>query len=134
MTIEEYLQELDETISAAPEVIQIKILRRSVWDTGLEKVLVYRYKLTLIDESLLELTERIVEEYGKLLWTKYRFHWQDRNNQLIKRWDNAPHHAEVDTFPYHLHEGTETHVVPYDILNGMEVVKLVTAEIAKKPA
>lgn len=132
MTIEEYLQEFDEIISAAPEVNQIKILRRSVWDTGPEKVLVYRYKLILADKSLLELTERLVEESGKLSWTKYRFHWQDRNTQLIKRWDNAPHHAEVDTFPYHLHDGSETHVVPHNIVNGIEVVKLVTAEIARK--
>ena len=27
----------------------------------------------------------------------------DPANQLIARWDSAPHHREVATFPYHKH-------------------------------
>lgn len=27
----------------------------------------------------------------------------DEDNQLIKRWDNSPHHEDVDTFPHHVH-------------------------------
>ena len=33
----------------------------------------------------------------------YRYHYMDEENSLIYRWDTAPHHKEVDTFPYHLH-------------------------------
>lgn len=33
----------------------------------------------------------------------YRFQVMDRNNELITRWDTAPHHSEIRTFPYHLH-------------------------------
>jgi hypothetical protein len=36
--------------------------------------------------------------------SKYSYHWQDSNNQLIVRWDNAPHHAHLSTFPHHRHE------------------------------
>lgn len=25
--------------------------------------------------------------------------------RLITRWDNAPHHPEIETFPHHIHEG-----------------------------
>ncbi len=37
---------------------------------------------------------------------KYAYHWQDENNNLKCRWDNAPHWREIDTFPHHRHEQT----------------------------
>lgn len=33
----------------------------------------------------------------------YRFHYMDEENNLISRWDSAPHHRELKTFPYHVH-------------------------------
>lgn len=129
MTITEYLQELDETISSTPEVVQVDILRRSVLDTGMEIVAVYRYKLFMSDGSLLELTERLIEISGQLSRTKYRFHWQDGKGEIIKRWDNAPHHSEVESFPNHLHDGSESHVVSHDMIAGNEIVNRVISAI-----
>ncbi len=34
---------------------------------------------------------------------QYRFHYMDERNNLISRWDTAPHHKELKTFPYHVH-------------------------------
>ncbi len=34
---------------------------------------------------------------------QYRFHYMDERNNLISRWDNAPHHKELGTFPHHVH-------------------------------
>jgi hypothetical protein len=34
---------------------------------------------------------------------KYRYHFMDGSDQLIFRYDNAPHHPEVVTFPDHKH-------------------------------
>ena len=31
------------------------------------------------------------------------YHWQDINGKLIIRWDNAPHHKNLDSFPHHKH-------------------------------
>ena len=33
----------------------------------------------------------------------YRFHYMDERNNLISRWDTAPHHNELKAFPYHVH-------------------------------
>ncbi len=33
----------------------------------------------------------------------YRFHYMDERNNLISRWDTAPHHKELKTFPHHAH-------------------------------
>jgi hypothetical protein len=33
----------------------------------------------------------------------YSYHWQEKKGKTIIRWDNAPHHKEVKTFPHHKH-------------------------------
>jgi len=36
--MEKYLRDLDELISVASEVINVEIIRRSVWDTGWKRL------------------------------------------------------------------------------------------------
>ncbi len=57
-----------------------------------------RLKITLIDESELYIREYVSEaEYI------YSYHWQDKDGSLRIRWDNAPHHKDIKTFPHHKH-------------------------------
>ena len=37
----------------------------------------------------------------------YSYHWQNENEKLIIRWDNSPHHPELETFPHHKHINNE---------------------------
>ncbi|MFZ3383850.1 MAG: DUF6516 family protein [Candidatus Methanoperedens sp.] len=42
----------------------------------------------------------------------YSFHWEQRAVRgLIHRWDNAPDHPEVESFPHHFHEGKENNIM-----------------------
>lgn len=125
--IETYLRQIDELLSASPMVSDVEILRRSIRDTELEKVLNYRYRVILADGGLVEMTERILEAQGVLKVTRYRHHWQDNAGRLIKRWDNAPHHPEVDTFPHHLHDGAEDRVMSHPAINGLEALQFILA-------
>jgi hypothetical protein len=34
---------------------------------------------------------------------KYRYHYMAPNQQLVFRYDNAPHHPNLSTFPHHKH-------------------------------
>jgi hypothetical protein len=34
---------------------------------------------------------------------KYRYHFMDDKNNLIFRFDNAPHHPTIKSFPHHKH-------------------------------
>ena len=38
---------------------------------------------------------------------KYRYHVMDAGNQLVFRYDNAPHHAKIATFPHHKHHPSD---------------------------
>jgi hypothetical protein len=55
-------------------------------------------KAVLIDDSQLH-----IREYNSLDSYLYSYHWQDRDGSLRIRWDNAPHHKELCTFPDHKH-------------------------------
>ena len=123
--IERYMNDLDVLISASPSIVDIDIIRRDIRDTGLEKTALFRYRIKLIDESLIEITERILEERGELKTTKYRYHWQTGSGKLIKRWDNAPHHPEIDTFPDHLHDGSEENVKSFRKMNALEILTVI---------
>ncbi len=42
----------------------------------------------------------------------YSYHWERRGQTgKIYRWDNAPHHSQVSTFPDHFHKGDEQTIV-----------------------
>lgn len=62
-----------------------------------------RIRLRFADHSLLEISEALAVEGGSVTWLCYRYHWQHATGHLILRYDNAPHHPEVGTFPHHKH-------------------------------
>ena len=128
--IETYLHRLDELLSASALVQDVEIVRRSIRDTEFEKVLHYRYRVQLSNGDLVEMSERVLEVHGALEVSKYRHHWQGRTGQLIKRWDNAPHYRAIDTFPHHLHDGAEDHVVSHLPTSGIEVLQQILEEAA----
>lgn len=127
--IEEYLQRLDELLSTSPAVADVEVVRRSLRDTELERTLHYRYRVALVDGGLIEMTERVLEAQRTLRVTTYRHHWQDPSGRLVRRWDNAPHHPEVETFPHHLHDGAEDRVVAHPAVTGVEVLQRILEEM-----
>lgn len=64
-----------------------------------------RVKCRLSDGSVLEFAEYAQIVSGRISRKTYSYHWQTRKGALLKRWDNAPHHPEIATFPDHLHKG-----------------------------
>lgn len=71
-----------------------------------------RAQVKMADGDLLEIAVFFVLEASAITVENYKFHWQDPQGRLIKRWDNAPHHPEVEGFTHHLHDGSEENVIP----------------------
>ena len=61
-----------------------------------------RGSLRLIGGFHLYIAEYVVTE-PEIKRLKYRYHLQTSEGDLVVRWDNAPHHPEVETHPDHLH-------------------------------
>lgn len=56
-----------------------------------------------IDITFNNLSKLFITEYIDIDERNYSYHWQDKTSQLIKRWDNAPHHKKISTYPHHIH-------------------------------
>jgi len=57
---------------------------------------------------------------------KFRFHYMDAENNLILRWDSAPHHRHLCTFPFHVHtpQGPQEHppITLLEVLSRIEAM------------
>ena len=121
----DYLAHIKSLIILNPKVEHWQITREAIEDDmGL-----FRYRLTLHDESLFEIFERFQIVDGEAQVAKYSFHWQDADGQLQKRWDNAAHHPEISTHPHHLHDGTEDNVTSHESMTAEEALLIITAEM-----
>jgi len=119
----EYLAQVKALIVMNPQVVHWTAAREEAQgDSGL-----FRYKLILRDGGQIEMFERFRVVRGGVRVTKYSFHWQDAGGRLRRRWDNAPHHPEVSTHPHHVHDGSETNVVPNAPITVEEVLGIVAA-------
>ena len=86
-----------------------------------------KVKAELVDGSELYIREFVSEdEYN------YSFQWQKDGN-LITRWDNAPHHKDIETFPHHKHVGSKDNVQPSGEIS-LEDVLGVSEEEIKPPS
>lgn len=69
-------------------------------------------------------TESHIREYIDEKERNYSYHWQENNGTLIIRWDNAPYHNQIKTYPHHKYLKQKIfeskQVAPGDILNQIE--------------
>ncbi|MBL7117756.1 MAG: hypothetical protein ISS94_03100 [Candidatus Syntrophoarchaeum sp.] len=56
-----------------------------------------------VDGSTLQFLELINIKGDEITRPKYRFHLMDSADKMVFRYDNAPHHPEVTTYPHHKH-------------------------------
>ena len=82
-----------------------------------------KIKAVLVDGSVLHIREFVSEEEYN-----YSFQWQ-RNGNLIIRWDNAPHHRGIETFPHHKHVGSKDNVQPSGEISLEDVLGVIEEEI-----
>lgn len=58
-----------------------------------------------IKSNIIDGSELHIKIYLSDTEYNYSFHWQKKSEELILRWDNAPHHSNIKTFPHHVHAG-----------------------------
>lgn len=96
--IEDYFDFLKKIANKHPSVKKFRIIKEFI---GVKKGFI-RFVIGLRDDSELHVFEYVDSSLHKV---DYSYHWQDKEKRLIPRWDNAPHHPELETFPHHVHEG-----------------------------
>ncbi len=77
----------------------------------------------LINGSRLHINEVWVE--GEL--EKYAYYWLTPTDEVIKGWDNAPHHPKIDTYPHHTHQSGS--VLPSQIRSLNDILGFLTQQL-----
>lgn len=80
-----------------------------------------KVKAQLADGSELHIREFVSEREFT-----YSYHWQDENGRLRIRWDNAPHHKHLRTFPHHKHT---PEVEESEDIGFQDVIKLIEKKL-----
>ncbi|MFP4395209.1 MAG: DUF6516 family protein [Anaerolineales bacterium] len=97
-----YLTRLQNTILSRRE---IKIEALEIFDRSdkMGQTSEFYAVLRFYDGSRLQVVEKLVVETYTIFKSRYAYHYQDADNSTIFRYDNAPHHPEINTFPHHKH-------------------------------
>ena len=91
---------LEQELLSSPVVGEYRIL---CWEIAQSSGQI-RVRIFLVDGGLLEVFEYVMAGLNDVLTArKYRYHWQDRNGAIVRRWDNAAHHVELSHAPHHVH-------------------------------
>jgi hypothetical protein len=77
---------------------------------------------------MLEWNEAVIGEEEHVEHLAYRYHFQDRENKLIFRYDNTPHFPGFKTFPNHKH--LPESVIPANRPSVREVLDEVNEELS----
>ena len=105
MNVREYYSQIEGTINNCSIVTHFSI----DLDEIDQHIGYLKGELELIDGSVLHFIEFIEIQKKTANRLKYKYHLQSENGDLIRRWDNVPHHQEIDTFPNHMHDEKGVH-------------------------
>ena len=103
MQINEYFIHIRQQLSIFPYIISSEIIEDiRTSSEGFIKALII-----LIDGSILSFREYVSTEIEPPIKFTYSYHYY-KNQNLIFRYDNAPHHKEISSFPPHKHLANES--------------------------
>lgn len=99
--IETYFTQLEQIIQAFPS-IQTYTLQKKIYSSKqgyISGCLLFNneYRLDFVEVKDIDCASKI----------KYRYQYMDEQYTCIFRYDNAPHHLNIATFPHHKHLGEQ---------------------------
>lgn len=121
--IQRFVEDIEKTIASSSMILSSNVQKH--FGPALETVYLKGH-LLIIDSSIFEIAIFATESRKTLSIKKYRLHYMNSNGQMLFRYDNAPHHPEIDSYPHHKH--TPDKIVPStmpsikDILNEISTI------------
>ncbi|BBC22757.1 DUF6516 family protein [Pseudanabaena sp. ABRG5-3] len=97
--IEDYFVQLEEIIKEFPNIRFVSITKKiyNISQGYISGSIIFEnnHRLDFVEVKNIEILNKI----------KYRYHYMNDEQVMIFRYDNAPHHTNVSTFPHHKHDG-----------------------------
>jgi hypothetical protein len=126
MSPQDYIDSIKEKLAQSTAIQAYTIVTEMVLpDRGY-----FRIRFTLINGDFVEATEFFFLRANGIEQQRYRYQWMDSQQVVLKkRWDNAPHFPEIDTYPHHVHVNSEDNVLASRMLGIGELIDLLEQEI-----
>ncbi|HAG51211.1 MAG TPA: hypothetical protein DCL42_07730 [Deltaproteobacteria bacterium] len=125
--IQRFIENIEKVISTTPLILSSNIQKQFSPDS---KTVYIKGALIFIDSSILEIAIFANESRNAVNVDKYRFHYMYRHGETLFRYDNAPHHREIATFPHHKHLPDRT--IPSAMPTLKELLNEISAMIGRK--
>jgi len=84
-------------------------------------------RLIFPSESLLEFFEVVLLRKNKIKKIRYAYHYQNKDGEIIFRYDNSPHYPDINTYPHHKHVGSQ--IEPAEIHDLSEILREIEESI-----
>jgi hypothetical protein len=125
--MQKFAENIENIIASNPIILSSNILKQF----GPQSETVYlKGNLLFIDFSVLEIAIFAAKFRNEVIIDKYRFHYMNKDGQMVFRYDNAPHHHEIPTFPHHKH--TSNKAIQSSMPSMKDILNEITAIIIKK--
>jgi len=118
MQVRDYFLELQNLLQSSPVVKTVDV----EYELKSRTIGVVHGTVGMVDGSTLHFLELILIQEANIVRQKYRFQFMDRSGKMIFRYDNAPHHPEVETHPHHKHTRGEERPRPSKEIGLREVM------------
>lgn len=126
----DFIKEIEESISFSTIVLSSNIQK---YFSSSKKEAYIKGSLIFINLSSLEFAVYVLERGKRLVFDKYRYQYMDSEKRLIFRYDNAAHHKDIPTFPFHKHL-RDSKVIESNIPEFHEILEEVITFIAQPTA
>ncbi len=120
-----FIEQFEKAVDSSPIILSSHI-EKQFGPSGTS--LYIRGNIRFIDSTILEIALFASKSAHGIVVDKYRFHYMRAGEQMLFRYDNAPHHPGVASFPHHKH--TTVKVIPSsmpalkDLLNEISAMML----------
>ena len=129
MIIADYFAGLERTVRRNPQVSKLEEPFTCLASDDFNGLV--RGRVFFWDGSYLDMYEVVSTELGYPVRISYAYTYLKEGRRIF-RYDNAPHHPEIVTFPHHKHIGPQDRLTPADqpSLNSVlqEVAAWLTAQ------
>ncbi len=99
--VNSYLHRLYDTVISRG-YIEVEQLTFDNWSNRRGTI---RGRLKFHDGSLLDFGEVIILRNRRIVKLRYAYHYQNASDDVVFRYDNAPHYPNLPTHPHHKHVG-----------------------------
>jgi hypothetical protein len=111
VTIDDYFAGIERSLRENPRISRIGDPWECLASDDYNGVL--RCRVFFWDDSLLDIFEVVSTELGYPVRVGYAYTYL-RQGKRVFRYDNAPHHPELITYPHHKHAGPSERLAPAD--------------------